>query len=511
MNRTVMYDHVPKETAKLYIISPTGKIEEHLLTKPSTIGRNYEESTADIKLDCAIASRRHGEIAVLDGEYFYRDTGSLNGTFINGNPYGKDTNRNAAKLENGDVLRIDQDSGIGRHPQAIVMVFAHAYQDDATWQTLPLEHSTAEINIGRAGHGIALSNEMVSKNHASFFRYAHGWAITDHASTNGVYVNNIRIQSSVALQNLDVVRIADNYFIFTGHSLIYQGQPAYHGQPAIAPATGTALVIRISERSVWQRFKKLTLLKNINLTINNSEMVMILGGSGAGKTTFMNAVMGYEKADGQIFHGQTDIYNEYDQMKYEIGYVPQQDLLRLSDTVHDTLRNAADMKMPRHAAPSQKQARISEVLELLGLQREQASLVSKLSGGQRKRLSIAVEYIADPSLFFLDEPDSGLDGIMARSLNENLRKIADTGKIVMVITHSPDRIAHLYDKIIVLAKSTAENCGRLAFYGPIDKALEFFDTDTLEGIVKRINRPDEGGDGKSDYYINKFELQGEGA
>ena len=143
-------------------------------------------------------------------------------------------------------------------------------------------------------------------------------------------------------------------------------------------------------------------------------------------------------------------------------------------------------------------------MRTLGLQRERESLVSKLSGGQRKRLSIAVEYIVNPSLFFLDEPDSGLDGIMARSLNDNLRTIADTGKIIMVITHSPDRVAHLYNKVIVLAKSTHDNSGQLAFFGPIDEALQFFETDSLEGVVKRINRPDEGGDGKSDFYINKY-------
>ena len=145
--------------------------------------------------------------------------------------------------------------------------------------------------------------------------------------------------------------------------------------------------------------------------------------------------------------------NEYDKMKYDIGYVPQQDLLRPSDTVYNTLKNAAEMKMPKRTTPDEKEERIMTVLELLGLSRESESLVKKLSGGQRKRLSIAVEFIANPSLFFLDEPDSGLDGIMARSLMHSLRKIADENKIVMVITHAPDRAAELFDKVIVLAKN----------------------------------------------------------
>ena len=499
MSKTLMYTDRPNSVAKLIILHPAGNIEEVLLSGPCVIGRKHEGSTAGIQLDCAIASRQHGEIAVLEGEYFYRDTGSLNGTFVNGVLYGKDAKRAAVKLENGDVLRIDQAGGAGRHPKSAVMIFAFSYSETAVWEHLRLTVGVDEVNIGRAprGDGLLLDDQMVSKNHATFFRHEGGWAIADHDSTNGVYVNNRRISGTAPLQRLDVVRIVDTQFIFAGPFLLFQREP-------ISKPGGASLVIRIAERSVWQRFKKLTLLKNINLTINSGEMVLILGGSGAGKTTFMNAVMGYEKADGQIFHGETDIYNEYDQMKYEIGFVPQQDLLRGSDTVYDTLNNAADMKMPRSAPAEERAARVDEVLSLLGLQREQGSLVSKLSGGQRKRLSIAVEYIANPSLFFLDEPDSGLDGIMARSLNDNLRVIADEGKIVMVITHSPDRVAHLYDKIIVLAKSTTDNCGHLAYYGPIKGALEFFDADSLEGVVKRINRPDEGGDGKSDFYIKKY-------
>lgn len=106
-----------------------------------------------------------------------------------------------------------------------------------------------------------------------------------------------------------------------------------------------------------------------------------------------------------------------------------------------------------------------------------------------------------PSLFFLDEPDSGLDGIMARSLMEKLRDIANEDKIVMVISHAPDRTAELFDKIIVLAKSEKDNIGHLAFFGTVPEAFSFFETDSLEGVVKRINRKDENGDGLSDIYI----------
>ena len=233
-------------------------------------------------------------------------------------------------------------------------------------------------------------------------------------------------------------------------------------------------------------------------------MVLILGGSGAGKTTFMNAVMGYEPARGRVVYNNVDIYNEYKKMMFEIGYVPQQELIRVNETVHHTLLNAAHMKLAAGMPPYAYEEAVDRTLSVLGLEREKQSMVSKLSGGQKKRLSIAVEYIGNPSLFFLDEPDSGLDGSMASGLMQNLRMIADEGKIVMVISHYPDRTPELFNKIIVLAKDTRDNCGHLVFFGSPNEAKQFFETDTIEAIVKRINRPDEDGEGMGDYFIEKF-------
>ena len=240
------------------------------------------------------------------------------------------------------------------------------------------------------------------------------------------------------------------------------------------------------------------------MDIESGSMVLVLGGSGAGKTTFINAVMGYEPANGKIIYNNVDLYKNYDKMKYEVGYVPQQDLLRMNDTVDDTLLNAAQMKLPAGTKSSEINARLDETMEILGLAPQRDSLVGKLSGGQRKRLSIAVEYIGNPALFFLDEPDSGLDGTMAEQLMQNLRQIADFGKIVIVISHSPDRAFDLFDKVIVLTKDSVEGSGHLAFFGSPSEALRFFEVDSLEHVVKRVNRTDEGGDGLADFYIEKY-------
>ena len=268
-------------------------------------------------------------------------------------------------------------------------------------------------------------------------------------------------------------------------------------------AAAEGLTINITDRTVIDFFKKKTLLKDIHLIIPRGHMVLLLGGSGAGKTTFLNAVTGYEKAKASIKLDNNDVYSDYDKMKYDIGFVPQQDLMRGNDTVEMTLTDAALMRLSADASVMERENRIANMLDQFGLTAVRNSLVEKLSGGQRKRLSIAMEFISDPSLFILDEPDSGLDGVVARSLFEKLREIADEGKIVVVITHTPDRVIDLFDDVIVLAKD-ATRTGRLAWYGPVDEAYEFFGKNSMEEILLSINQKDEGGEGRADEFVEKY-------
>ena len=268
-------------------------------------------------------------------------------------------------------------------------------------------------------------------------------------------------------------------------------------------AEDEGLSVNIKERTAVDFFKKKTLLKDIHMNIPKGHMVLLLGGSGAGKTTFVNAVTGYEKANAKILLNGDDIYTEYSQMLFDIGFVPQQDLMRGHDTVLLTLSDAASLRIPTGVSAEEKKQRIEKVLDQFGLKSVESSLVEKLSGGQRKRLSIAMEFISDPSLFILDEPDSGLDGVVARSLFEKLRAIADQGKIVVVITHTPDRVIDLFDDVIVLAKD-AGRTGRLAWYGPVNEAYEFFGKESMEEILLSVNQKDEGGEGRADEFVEKY-------
>ena len=467
-----------------------------------TLGKNSDSSTARIRLDSDAVSDLHGLFTKKNNGYVFESLVRNNSVRINEKVLGSDDFDGAHKavLTYGDVIHICDDNG------PVVTIFYDNRYDPrdskVEWRSLNLSNADEKLYISRSeelddgGEEVSVLSAALPRRYATLEKQADGWYVSDHNTQFGVQVNHRKVVDKKKLSPLDVILIGNSIFF-------YQDQLLYYNH---VQTSKNNLSVHIEERSVRNFFRKQTLLANIDMTIRPGEMVLILGGSGAGKTTFINAVMGYEKATGVIRDGDIDIYKNYDKMKYDIGFVPQQDLLRLEDTVISTLKNAAAMKMPKSVSEEEKKKRIQQVLSTFGLERESSSLVSKLSGGQRKRLSISVEYISDPKLFFLDEPDSGLDGIMARSLLEDLRLIADEDKIVMVITHQPDRVSDLFDKVIVLAKGVKDNIGHLAFFGTVEEALDFFETDSLEGIVRRINRPDEGGDGMADHYIEKFSL-----
>ena len=535
LEETILFQQ-KDNTPHLTVISGH-ELHTYILQGEQTLGRVSRSSKPDLPIHSGVASRKHGLFTTNAAGCRYTDAGSMNGTICCGTMLAAGEGKT---LSDGDILRIhgkqDPDADMD-----VILIYSTAPEENRIWRRISLADA-AEVVIGR-NEQLRLREESVSRRHASLFRAKKGWALLDHGSLNGVFLNASRIEEPVYLQKNDVIRIADYYFVFLEDELLCcvdcyadadipkkaesdsvtaelddakevakEVKPAI---PAIPQNKGAAddsregLSVWIEERNVWLRAKKKTLLRDIRLNILPGSMVLILGGSGAGKTTFMNAVMGYEPAEGEIRYKGTDIYQEYERMKYEIGYVPQEDLLRKNDSVYDTLLNAARMRLPV-MEKEEYDRHVEETLHMLGLERLRDALVVKLSGGQRKRLSIAVEYVGNPSLFFLDEPDSGLDGTMARQLWENLRSIADQGKIVMVISHSPDRAFKLFDKIIVLAKNSEEE-GRLVYYGSPKDACAFFEVDDLEGIMRRINYTEEGGEGLADFYIDKYETASQAA
>ncbi len=481
------------EPAKIIVIKIGNDPEQFKVEKELEIGRQslfHLKNDDKISLEYPLLDKAQGKLSHFLGDWHYKNLTDANITTINDRevPFDSDT-----ILNNGDVIRITKDDDM------LIFVFLTRFIGELEWRRVQLSKEQQVYHI------YSHVSEFLSKeksdqdtsgesDHHAIVRYKDDhWQVEDVDTTRGVFVNQNKIEGTKVLNLYDVINIGGTHFVFVGDYLAYNHETFKNND----------LEIHIQERSVRSMFKKQILLKDINLTVEPGNMVLILGGSGAGKTTFINAVTGYEKAKADIKQGDLDVYTDYAKMKYNIGMVPQQDLLRGDDTVIMTLTNAAEMRMPSTASSIDRKERVQSTLDLFGLDSVKNELVDKLSGGQRKRLSIAVEFVANPSLFILDEPDSGLDGVMARDLMKQLRNIADQRKIVMVITHTPDRVIDLFDKVIVLAKNSSHT-GQLAFYGTIDEAKKFFGKESMEDIILTINSVGEGGEGQADLYIEKF-------
>lgn len=467
-------DTTKAKTARAIVFTAEEKLEEYEITAKQKI----QMGTESVTVSCEAG------VWIVDAADFKEEIWINNSLYSGSN--------SVFEVQDRDILQF-------RNEVITTLVLESTRASDLQWKTLPLSDDFPVIRIRHVSDELTEADtdsqdEGVDAHEAEIRLTGNAWNLSDVHTDRGIFVNGERVEESCELKPMDVIRAGNTLFFFGSHQLFYS-HTIFHGNN---------LSIHIEERSVKSFFRKHILLQDINLTIEPGNMVLILGGSGAGKTTFVNAVTGYEKAKAQILQDGIDVYENYGKLKHSIGFVPQQDLLREDDTVEKTVQNSAELRLSKRYTEKERNERVAQVLEMFGLGGLKDELVRKLSGGQRKRLSICVEFISDPKLFFLDEPDSGLDGVMAKDLMEHLRKIADQDKIVLVITHTPDRVIDLFDKVIVLAKGTQDHIGHLAFFGGIQEAREFFGKETMEEIVLAVNGIHEGGEGRADEFINRF-------
>lgn len=360
------------------------------------------------------------------------------------------------------------------------------------------------VSIGRDPNcDIHIKDVRIMLYHAFFRKNMNKWYIYDSSLSRNIFLNRTRVNNRAELFPGDFIQLFDTQIIFFGDEIAY----------CINNKSGQHLNIQIEKKTVRSTsfpYAKKELIKDINIFVPSGEFVLILGGSGAGKTTFMNAVLGLRKAKGKILLNGLDLYKNFNQMKYKIGYVPQFSLVRSNETVENAIIDAARIKLPSDISDAELHERVNKVISMLALEPHKTNLFSKLSGGQKKRVCVAIEAVIDPSLFFLDEPDSGLDGVNSRHLMEILHKLALQDKIVMTITHAPNNAQDLFTKVVVLAKSKKDGSGHLAFYGSVEESLRFFEVDNLQDIILRINPHDEGGEDRADEFIQKFSAKRRG-
>lgn len=239
--------------------------------------------------------------------------------------------------------------------------------------------------------------------------------------------------------------------------------------------------------------KKKKILDNLSLTINSGDFVAVLGGSGAGKTTFMNCINGFkEPTEGYVLFNGMDLYKNYQKLRLLIGYIPQESIIHDSLNLKDMLTFTGKLRLPGKEAKQNLDKLVEEVIAKLDLTEQTYTLIKNLSGGQKKRASIAVELLSNPQIIFLDEPTSGLDPEAESTLLKHLQMLSHKDKkTVIVVTHTLQNI-NLFDKVIFLAQG-----GRLCFYGTPDEACKFFRVDSLSEAYSKISTD-------SDKYVEEF-------
>ncbi len=430
-----------------------------------TFGRN---NTNDIVLNSPLVSREHGRFRQTNGHWVIEDKGQYNSVASeNGLIYNNTTILMRVICE-GDFIRIDD--GIETVSEGVLFVFSSAGSDNS-WQSVLLANEQ-EMTIGRDEDcDIVLPHVSVSKCHARIFRENGDWYIADCDSINGVIVNNRRINNKERLHEKDVIAITNSKLIFTSTTISYC---CYRNGISV-----DASDIIIKRRG--KGGKTFITSNHVSLDIRPGELIAIIGGSGAGKSTILNCMCGYLKpTHGSVFINGVDLYRNFDSLKKLIGYVPQSDIVYDNLTLHDMLLYTAKLRLPKDTSAAEREAAISKAINTVELSEKRNSLIKSLSGGQRKRASIAVELLSDPNLLFLDEPASGLDPGTERNLMQSLRGMADNGKTVILVTHSTLQLK-MCDKIVFMGKG-----GNLCFFGSYDDALAFFKVPDIVDVYNMI-------------------------
>ncbi|MFG2623336.1 FHA domain-containing protein [Streptomyces sp. NPDC048473] len=315
------------------------------------------------------------------------------------------------------------------------------------------------MRIGRAlENELVVSDLQVSRHHAEFHATPDGrFEIRDLGSHNGTYVNGqpLSKSGSALIGPNDIVGVGHSTFRLVGDRLeefVDTGEVSFSARHLTVTVDGGKQI-----------------LKDVSFGVPEKSLIAVIGPSGSGKSTLLKALTGYRPANqGDVLYDNRNLYKQFAELRQRIGLVPQDDILHKELTVTKALKYAAKLRFPADTTEAERQARILEVLAELKLDIHKDKKVTSLSGGQRKRVSVALELLTKPSLIFLDEPTSGLDPGMDRDVMQLLRGLANDGRTVLVVTHSVAELA-ICDKLLVMAPG-----GSVAYFGPPEEALNFF-------------------------------------
>lgn len=338
-----------------------------------------------------------------------------------------------------------------------------------------LQKPASAVTIGRStDNDIVIQDVLASRHHAFLTQTPLGTEIRDAHSVNGTFVNGVRVGSAVLTEG-DVVTIGNVDLVFTRDTLVRRTEAA----------TRTGGLEVNSVCFTVDHGKQL--LDHISLTARPGTLTAIIGGSGAGKTTLSRLIAGYTSpSSGSVTFEGHNIHTEYASMRSRIGMVPQDDVVHRQLTVNQALGYAAELRLPPDTSKDDREQVVAQVLEELELTKHADTRVDKLSGGQRKRASVALELLTGPSLLILDEPTTGLDPALDRQVMMMLRQLADAGRVVLVVTHSVSYL-DVCDQLLLVAPG-----GKTAFLGPPSQIGAAMGTTNWADIFAKVGAdPDE--------------------
>ncbi|MFJ5886309.1 FHA domain-containing protein [Kitasatospora cineracea] len=346
------------------------------------------------------------------------------------------------------------------------------------------------IRIGRAlDNDIVVSDLQVSRHHAELRQLPDGrWEIVDLGSHNGIFLNGQPTRRQL-MGPQDRLTVGHSSFVLVGDQL----------QEFVDDGAVSFSAHHLTVEVDFKGGKKV-LLNDVSFSVPEKSLVAVIGPSGSGKSTLLRALTGYRPADrGDVLYDGRNLYRQFAELRSRIGLVPQSEILHKELTVRTALKYAARLRFPGDTEAAERDRRIDEVLYELRLDKRADNRITALSGGQQKRVSVALELLTKPSLIFLDEPTSGLDPGMDREVMQTLRGLADDGRTVLVVTHSVAELA-LCDRLLVMAPG-----GSVAYFGPPGEALHFFGYETWADVFQAFeNYPDHDWAGR---YRNSVHYQ----
>ncbi|HDQ71703.1 MAG TPA: FHA domain-containing protein [Chloroflexi bacterium] len=417
----------------------------------------------DIILDHPNVSVRHLKLDVGARDIHVMDLGSTNRTQINGRIIPPHT---ARPFRLGDVIRIGS-----RRGDSLTMKLKRRQATSLRMQPLGMHELSKfpHVIIGRSSSSqVTLNHPMVSRKHAEIARQAEGYAIHDLGSMNGTFVNGQRVDGWRALRTGDVIQIGP-------FKLVYDGRVQ-------SLATAVSQGHRLDALRLGKQVQNgLMILNDISIAVEGGEFVALVGGSGAGKSTLVKAMNGFSPAThGRMLIDGDDLYTNLDAYRTLMAYVPQDDIIHKKLPVRLALWYAAKLRLP-DASNREIDQRIAAVLKSVDMTEHAEKPVHVLSGGQRKRVSIAAELLSQPELLFLDEPTSGLDPGLEKKMMYDLNRLADQGQTVVLVTHATANIEQC-DHVAFLTQ------GRLAYYGPPREAIDYFEAQDFADIYMKLSQ-----------------------